>query len=295
MMNPQLEAAHASVPAIAQFHERKARVAELLRSLPPVDSPDVEAKRVVDEAVAEFLESGTWPADVEERASAAYARASGARAVRTQVSELNRQYADRSALTSLREAYRSEILGALGEQLADLLAEARKHVPALGDARTADEALSAGKAVAEAYTTLRPLVADLANIRAAQWIALSQGELTGPGSLYERARTSGHGDVQGVNDDTPARQFDVMRHHAYDMDHLVWLAQIGTAYVPESIDEVIEAEDAYRSRGIVPDHRPVTDLSPRASTIRPVPQPNRDKRGTAERERIARARSGRSY
>lgn len=289
-MNGQLEAAHAAVPAIAEYHERKARVADLLNTLPRVDSPEAEAQRVANEAVEDYLTTGTWSADVEERAQAAFIRASGARAVRIRLESLHRDFTGSAVLKTLREAYRAEILEALGAQLSDLLKEAKKHVVALGAVRTADEALTAGGEAAEAYTKLRPLVPILEGIRAAQWAALSQGELTGPGSRYERAKTSGHGDVQGVNDDTPARQLEVMRAHSYDIGHLVYLAQIGTAYVPESVEDVIASQDAFENRNSVPDGRPVVDISP---MVIPTPKPSqpRRERGTAEREAVIRARN----
>ncbi|WP_329159087.1 hypothetical protein OHB49_08150 [Streptomyces sp. NBC_01717] len=293
-MNAQLEAAHAAVPAIADYHRRKARVDELLRSLPAVETPEAEAARVADEVAEEYLTSGTWPADVEQRAQEAYTRAVGAHAVRSRFLALHRDYTGAATLVSLRQAYRAEILEALGVQLADLLQEAKQHVPALGSVRDADAALAAGGAAAEAYTKLKPLVSVLSGIREAQWSALSQGELTGPGSLYSRAKASGHGDVQGVNDETPARQVDVMRARAYDLDHLVFLVQIGTAYIPESVDEVIAAQDAFETRHSVPDDLPrVVDISPTVTPNRAPSPPNRGAETRGEREAVARSRQNR--
>ncbi|WP_326664443.1 hypothetical protein [Streptomyces sp. NBC_00385] len=293
-MNAQLDAAHAAVPDIAEHFVRKQRVEELLSTLPAVDAPEIEAQRVADEAVAEYIVSGAWPADVEERAQAAYARAVGAHAVRAKLLAMNRTYVDGSTLRGLREAFRTEILAALGTQLADLLAEAEKHVGALGATRTADEALTAGGATAEAYTKLRPLVAVLAGIREAQWSALSQGEITGPTSLHARAKVSGHGDVQGINDDTPAHQIDVMKSQAYDLDHLVWITQMGTAYIPESVDDVMAAQDAFDGRHSVSDGVRPVDISPMVVPNRPVAQPA-NPRSTYESERVAKSRAQRSY
>jgi hypothetical protein len=136
----------------------------------------------------------------------------------------------------------------------------------------------------------------LSDIRAGQWRTLSKGELTGPGSVYAQAKASGFGDVRGITEDTPARQRDVMERQACDLDHLVWLAGDDVdAYVPRSIHDVIADRDAFENRDSVPDDRPVTDLSPMVTPNRPVPQPNRSERGTAEREAAARSRSGRTY
>ncbi|MEV7274678.1 hypothetical protein ACIQIG_17860 [Streptomyces bacillaris] len=274
MPNPALEAAHRAVPEIAEWHDRKQRVAQLVRDTPAVDSPEIEARKVADEALTEFLATGTWPADVEARAQAAYTRAAGAQAVRARLLEANREYNHPSALTTLREIHRTEILAALGSQLDDLLAQARKHTSDLGAVRTADDALTAGGKTAEAYTKLRALVPALANIRAAQWDALKMGELTGAGSLFQRAKDSGFGDVRGVSDDTPAEQFLAMQEQRYDVGHLVWLAQIGTAYVPEDVETVISAQDAYEQRNAEPDAEPrVLEVREEVNPPAPAPKP----------------------
>ncbi|MFI6897588.1 hypothetical protein ACIBM4_26090 [Streptomyces sp. NPDC050256] len=292
-MNTQLDAAHAAVPDIAEHFVRKQRVEELLSTLPAVDAPEIEAQRVADEAVAEYIVSGAWPTDVEDRAQAAYARAVGAHAVRTKLLVMNRTYVDGSALRGLREAFRTEILAALGTQLAELLAEAKKHVGALGAVRTADDALTAGGATAEAFIKLRPLVAVLAGIREAQWSAISQGEITGPTSRYARAKASGFGDVQGINDDTPTEQLEAMKSQRYTLGHLVWLAQMnGPAYVPESVDDVMSAQDAFDGRHSVSDGVRPVDISPTVTPHAKFQQPT-EARSTYERERVARDRARR--
>lgn len=274
MPNPALEAAHRAVPEIAEWYDRKQRVAQLVRDTPAVGSPEAEARKIADQALTEFLETGTWPADTEERAQAAYTRAAGAQAVRTRLLEANQEHTHPSALMTLREVHRPEILAALGSQLADLLTQARKHTSDLGTVRTADEALTAGGKTAEAYTKLRALVPALADIRAAQWDALKMGELTGASSLFQRAKDSGFGDVQGVNDDTPAEQFLAMQEQRYDVGHLVWLAQIGTAYVPEDVETVISAQDAYEQRNAEPDPEPrVLEVREEANPPAPAPKP----------------------
>ncbi|MFJ6466843.1 hypothetical protein ACIQM0_38550 [Streptomyces sp. NPDC091387] len=292
--NPALEAAYLSVPEIADHHARRKRVADLLSSLPIVEAPELAAQRVADDAVDAYLASGKFDETTNERAHAAYTAAVGAHAVRVRLSALHRDFLSGSTLKGLYEANRDEILANLGAQLTDLLTEAKKHLADLGTARTADEAITAGAEASSAYATLRPLVATLTELRAAQWSAISQGELTGPGSLYARAKNSGHGDVQGVNDDTPAAQFEAMKSQRYTLDHLVWLVQIGTAYIPESVEDVITAQDAFDGRHAVTDGRPMTDISPMVVPIRPTPQPT-NPHTTYESERVAKSRAQRSY
>ncbi|WP_329069883.1 hypothetical protein [Streptomyces sp. NBC_01429] len=273
-MNKQLRDAYASVPEIAQHEAHKERVASLLRSLPDAPEPEAEAARVADEALTEYLETGTWPDDVNERARDAYTRAVGAHAVRGQLLTLNRRFVSRDALVALAEMHRSQILGALGEQLSALLSDARKHTDNVGDVRTADQALTAGGKAAEAFTALRALVPVLVGIREAQWEGLRLGELTGPDSLYQRAKDSGFGDVDGISDDTPAEQFLAMQERRYSVGHLVWLAQMnGVAYVPDSVEDVIFAQDAYESRHAETDALPILDFTPRVEVTPPAPEP----------------------
>ncbi|WP_103538629.1 MULTISPECIES: hypothetical protein [unclassified Streptomyces] len=62
-----------------------------------------------------------------------------------------------------------------------------------------------------------------------------------------------------------------MQNQRYTLDHLVWLAQIGTAFVPESVEDILAAQDAYETRHSVSDAPPVIDLSPRVVPNPPAP------------------------
>ncbi|MFJ7057297.1 hypothetical protein ACK8N7_10130 [Streptomyces griseobrunneus] len=274
MPNPALEAAYATIPELVDHHERKRRVDELHRTVPTADAPEIAAQKIVNEAVEEYLRSGTMPADVEARATEAYTAAVGAHALRSAVGSLYAGSIHTQTVESLREMNAPEILAALGTQLADLLKEARKHTEALGAVRTADEALTAGGKAAEAYTALRALLPTLRDIRSGQWDTLRLGQLTGPGSPYQRAKDSGFGDAVGISDETPRGQFTAMQNQRYTLDHLVWLAQMnGVAYVPESVEDVIAAQDAYETRHSVSDAPPVIDLSPKVIPNTPAPAP----------------------
>ncbi|MFJ9110480.1 hypothetical protein [Streptomyces sp. NPDC102283] len=273
MPNPALEAAYAAIPELVEHHERKKRIGELHRTVPTADAPEIAAQKIVNEALEEYLRIGVMPADVEKRATEAYTASVGAHALRSAVGSLYAGSIHTQTLEGLREANAPEILAALGTQLAALLKEAGKHTEALGSVRTADEALTAGGKTAEAYTALRALLPTLRDIRSGQWDTLRLGQLTGPNSPYQRAKESGFGDVQGVNDDTPRGQFTAMQNQRYTLDHLVWLAQIGTAYVPESVEDILAAQDAYEARHSVADAPPVIDLSPKVVPNPPAPTP----------------------
>ncbi|MEU0159872.1 hypothetical protein ABZ154_13755 [Streptomyces sp. NPDC006261] len=273
MPNPALEAAYATIPELVDYHERKKRVDELHRTVPGADAPEIAAQKIVNEALEEYIATGVMPADVEARATEAYTAAVGAHALRSAVGSMYAGSAHAQTLTTLREMNAPEILTALGAQLAGLLKEARKHTEALGAVRTADEALTAGKEVAEAYTALRALLPTLRDIRSGQWDMLRLGQLTGPGSPYQRAKDSGFGDVQGVSDETPRGQFTAMRDQRYTLDHLVWLAQMnGVAYVPESVEDVIAAQDAYEQRYAEAAPEPLV-MEVREEPIPPAPTP----------------------
>ncbi|MEU2093641.1 hypothetical protein ABZ741_39240 [Streptomyces globisporus] len=273
MPNPALEAAYAAIPELVEHRERKERIGELHRTVPTAEAPEIAAQKVVNEALEEYLRTGVMPADVEARATEAYTASVGAHALRSAVGTLYAGSVHTQTLEALREANAPEILAALGAQLAALLKEARKHTEALGAVRTADEALTEGGKAAEAYTALRALLPTLRDIRSGQWDTLRLGQLTGPGCLYQRAKDSGFGDVQGVNDDTPRGQFTAMQNQRYTLDHLVWLAQIGTAYIPESVEDILAAQYAYETRHSVSDAPPVIDLSPKVVPNPPAPAP----------------------
>ncbi|WP_435238579.1 hypothetical protein [Streptomyces sp. YPW6] len=272
MPNPALEAAYATIPELVEHRERKERIGELHRTVPTADAPEIAAQKVVNEALEEYLRTGVMPADVEARATEAYTASVGAYALRSAVGSLYAGSAHTQTLEALREANAPEILAALGAQLAALLKEARKHTEALGAVRTADEALTEGGKAAAAYTALRALLPTLRDIRSGQWDTLRLGQLTGPGSPYQRAKESGFGDVQDVSDETPRGQFTAMQNQRYTLDHLAWLAH-SAAYVPESVEDILAAQDAYETRHSVTDAPPVIDLSPKVVPNPPAPTP----------------------
>ncbi|MFB6696838.1 hypothetical protein [Streptomyces rubiginosohelvolus] len=272
MPNPALEAAYAAIPELVEHHERKERIGELHRTVPTAEAPEIAAQKVVNEALEEYLRTGVMPSDVEARATEAYTASVGAHALRSAVGTLYAGSVHTLTLEALREANAPEILAALGAQLAALLKEARKHTEALGAIRTADEALTEGGKAAEAYTALRVLLPTLRDIRSGQWDTLRLGQLTGPDSLYQRAKESGFGDVQDVSDETPRGQFTAMQNQRYTLDHLVWLAH-SAAYVPESVEDILAAQDAYETRHSVTDALPVIDLSPKVVPNPPAPTP----------------------
>ncbi|MFF1919697.1 hypothetical protein ACFVW8_03860 [Streptomyces sp. NPDC058221] len=288
--NQALDAAYLAVPEIAEYHARRKRVADLLTSLPIVDAPEAAAQKIADDAVSDYLTSGAWDESTNERAQAAYTAAVGAHAVRTRLSVMHREFISGASLRSLYEANRDEILTNLGTQLSALLEEARKHIADLGDVRTADQAIDAGAKASAAYASMRPLVAQLTDIRAAQWVALGAGEEGGPMSRWTLAKTSGFGDLQGISDDTPFREREVMRRQSYDLEHLVYIAQLGTAYVPADVDEVLAAQEAFDGRHSTPDDVRPLDISPRVAPHRTPRQPNRGTDTNGEREAVSRAR-----
>ncbi|NWF30560.1 hypothetical protein HW130_30625 [Streptomyces sp. PKU-EA00015] len=85
-----------------------------------------------------------------------------------------------------------------------------------------------------------------------------------------RWQMEGHGEVMGFRaDDVPAEFLDVMRTQRYTIAYLVWLARLGTAYVPTSFVD-LEAEVNAYDPNVYDDNGPMRDLSP---TVTPVQAP----------------------
>lgn len=75
-----------------------------------------------------------------------------------------------------------------------------------------------------------------------------------------RWRSTGHGEVRGARaDDVPEYVRDAARSKTYSVASVLWLAESGAAYVPESFEELAEEVEAATPSPIVyDDHGPVT-------------------------------------
>ncbi|MFK0288536.1 hypothetical protein ACIQVL_49895 [Streptomyces sp. NPDC090499] len=245
-MNKHLEAAQSAVPEIADYERRKALVEAKLSELPSADDPQEAASAVVAEALITYLDTGTWPADVDERARTAYVDAIAAAEIRGQLTYMRTEFRNGHELKGIVERRAPEILEHLDGQLRDVLEAVRRDLGALADVRTADDAINAPKASMEAYKRIVARVPELLSIREAQWTTLSDTvDVTGPHSPLRHAKRDGWGHVRGAA--LPADHAAEAVAGRFTLDHLVWLAQQPDAYVPTDADEFIEARQAYRA------------------------------------------------
>ncbi|MFI6655493.1 hypothetical protein ACIBL8_08275 [Streptomyces sp. NPDC050523] len=245
-MNKHLEAAQNAVPEIADHYRRKALVEAKLSELPPTDSPDAAAHDVVSEAVGAYLDTGTWPDGVEERARTAYVDAIAADAITGQLIALRSQFLAGHDLKLIIERRAPEILTHLDGQLRDVLEAVRKELDALGDVRTAEDAVHAPQGALKAYRNVLALVPELSGIREAAWTTLAKTvDVTGPHSALAHAKRDGWGHVRDAA--VPAAHVADVAAGRFTIDHLVWLAQEPDAYVPPSAAEFIEARQAHRA------------------------------------------------
>ncbi|CAK7279916.1 hypothetical protein [Streptomyces misionensis] len=245
-MNKHLEAAQNAVPEITDYERRKTLVETKLSELPSTGSPDDAASAVAAEAVSTYLDTGEWPADAEERARAAYIDAVAADAITRELVGLRAQFIQGHELKRIVLAHSSEILAHLDGQLRDVLEAVRKELDALGDVRTAEEAINAPKAALEAYKRVVALVPELTGIReAASTVMYRTVDVTGPHSPLAHAQRDGWGHVRGAA--VPDAHVDDVAAGRFTLDHLVWLAQQPDAYVPTDASEFIDARQAHRA------------------------------------------------
>ncbi|MET7369223.1 hypothetical protein ABZS61_25870 [Streptomyces sp. NPDC005566] len=174
-------------------------------------------------------------------------------------------------LDYLRTTEAETALEALGAQLRDFRAE----VPNLGGARTAEGVIEVGGKAPQAWKTPSAMLGKLRAIRQAQHDTLRP---LGDGQRLRQLKDAGHFEVAGLSPgDVPADIVTAMTSGHYTVDYLVYLANIGTAWVPGSFEE-LEGEESVPDVGI-PDG-PLRDYTP---TETPVPKPPAPERTGAER------------
>ncbi|MEV6806717.1 hypothetical protein [Streptomyces sp. NPDC051132] len=245
-MSTYLDAAQSAVPEIAEYDRRKALVEAKLNDLPATESPDAAARAVAEEAVSTYLDTGKWPDGVEERARAAYIDAVAADAITGHLIDLRARFTEGSERKRLVRLHSRDILEHLDGQLQGVLADVRKDLPALGEVRTAEDAIHAPQSAMEAYRRILALVPTLAGIRDAQWRTLAGTvDVTGPHSPLAHARRDGWGHVRGTA--VPGALMGGVADGRFSLANLVWLAQESDAYVPAEASEFIEARQAYRA------------------------------------------------
>ncbi|WP_371672784.1 hypothetical protein OG985_37205 [Streptomyces sp. NBC_00289] len=270
--NPELTAAWATVPSVATAQERYEAAVKLRRDFPRGDTPEAALTRVQDEAITAFTATGEWPRDFARKASKAHADAVvwQAEAIALRRAEDMLKY----AAEDVRDITAPDVLEHLGSRLTEILGAAKDASSALGDVRTADEAIDAGADALDAWKRLTSLLSEFRNVRAAQADVLRS--VSGPD---EQARmrvwaAQGHGEVRGVRlDDVPAHILDVMRTRAYSIEYLAWLAQSGAGYVPASFDDLAADVEASTEPISYTDAGRPANYSPRVTPIPEAPAP----------------------
>ncbi|MCX4825115.1 hypothetical protein OG883_35695 [Streptomyces sp. NBC_01142] len=243
------------------------------RALGDVLSPDLARRKVVDDAVTAVRAGGEFPSDIGKRAADAYRDAlegeSEALALRTAADSL------RYHLEYLKTTDGAELaLEALGKRLADFLADVKRAAVDLKDARSAERAIEVGGKAPEAWRLLTSMLGTFRNIRAAQFDILKP---LGEGQRLQNLREAGHFEVAGLQrDGVPGDILRAMTSGHYDVAYVIYIANLGTAWIPRSFDE-LEAEDVVDVG--VPDDS-VIDYTPRVTH---VPEPSAPKRTGFER------------
>ncbi|MFF5760757.1 hypothetical protein ACFY7A_35630 [Streptomyces longwoodensis] len=270
--NPELAAAWATVPDVAEAQKRHEAAVRLRRDFPPGVTPVEALAGVQGAAAATFMSTGEWPADFAKQAAKAHADAVVWEAEVVALRQL--ETSTKADAEFLRDVLSADVLEHLAGRLGEILDAAKDAGEALGSVTTPEQAIEAGGEVLDAWRRLTGLLSDFRNVRAAQWDVLRS--VTGDD---ERARirtwnAEGHGEIKGVPmADVPSHIVDVMRSGAYTIEYLVWLAQSGAAYVPTSYEDLATTVEATTEPVVYDDHgpvRPVRDISP---TVTPIRQP----------------------
>ncbi|MFI5795158.1 hypothetical protein [Streptomyces sp. NPDC051677] len=279
MTNPELAAALGHVPEIERTEKLLADAKKRLRDHPAGVDPDAARNDVIDGAVLAFQTDGTWRANIGRDAAKAHAEASAWQAERMARSRAVDSTARLAYDT--RQDYSADALAYLGTRLEEVLSDARTAAETLGDVRSADDAIKAGGDVVAAWGRLQGLVVDLVNIRAGQWELLlprlRPGDAVGGFDEERRKvrawRSDGYGETRGRLDDVPAFALDAMRRQQYTEAYLLWLARVGTAYVPTSVEN-LEADVMAATEPVMhDDHGPLVDYSPYVTPL-PAPVPS---------------------
>ncbi|MFF8455737.1 hypothetical protein ACF06T_14550 [Streptomyces albidoflavus] len=235
--NPELAEAWATVPEVAEAQARYGALAELRKNQPARPGADAARAAVESEAWETFRDTGRWPTDVGKRAAKAWLTGMEHEAVARAL-----YAAEQRALheaEGLRDARSDVVLAHLGRRLAETLTDAAEHGEALNGVSDAEGAIQAGGAVLDAWRALTALVSMYGRLRAAQWDVLHAVSGSDDSAKLSKWRREGYGHLRGVSpEDIPSDVLSAFLADAYSVPVLVWVANHGDAYMPESFGDV---------------------------------------------------------
>ncbi|MFF4475470.1 hypothetical protein ACFY1A_00280 [Streptomyces sp. NPDC001520] len=242
---------------------------KLRRAFKRSADPERARREVIDEAIGSFRETGEWPADLGKRAAKAYLEALEGESEYRALSEAEQRL--RYEKEDIRDICADDALSYLGGRLADVLSEAKTAGAALDGVRNADEAIQAGGDALDSFRALTALLKDFENIRSAQWDILRAVADEDTRAKLRLWKSQGHGEVMGFRpDEVPPFVLDATQTQRYTVAYLVWLANVGTGYVPASLGELEADVMATNEPTAYDDGGRLVDISPIAV---PIPTP----------------------
>ncbi|MFF8898105.1 hypothetical protein ACF082_11560 [Streptomyces lydicus] len=274
-----LDEAWASVPDVVRLEKLKADVDKRREAFGTYEEPDRARAAAIDEVIRDAMASGEWPDDAGEKAAEAHQGAVERQSEGLALYEASRSV--REALKRSKEDNADDALTFLGDRLRDLMTEVKPLAANLGGVVSADGAIAKGGKALDAWKSLTDLLGVYRDIRAAQWEILKPPHANESGDLdagprFGRAKRSGRAEVAGfAPDNAPDWVVDALSTHSYSVPFLAWLAQMGTAFVPASRDE-LDAEMVVLEAGEVIPDGPLYDMSPMVTPIVPPAQPKRE-------------------
>ncbi|MGW3632276.1 hypothetical protein ACWD7F_19285 [Streptomyces sp. NPDC005122] len=254
------------MPDVAKLQARHTEAVRLRRAFPSGSTPEAALAAVQDAAIATFTDTGKWPTTFAKDAAKAHAEA-----VVWQAEAVGLQRAEdglRFAAEDIRDTMSPSVLAHLDGRLTEILTASKATSAALGSVTTPEQAIDAGGDALDAWRRLTGLVADLRNVRAAQWDVLRSGALGDESAHLRRWADEGHGEVRGVRlDDVPEHVRAAVRSQGYGIVQLAWLAHSGAAYVPTSFAD-LEANVMSATEPISHnDSGPLYDYTPRVTPL----------------------------
>jgi hypothetical protein len=286
--NPELAAAWEAVPERAAVEAALASVRERKASMKPTVDPESARQAVIGAAVDALCDGEALPKDLGKKAADAFTSALAAQAEWAAVCTAEATLKDRLSYTM--DVWRDDALEALGERLADILADVRAIVARSGRLVDGDAAIAAGPTGLADYEALRKLLVRLSNLRAAQRSILKPLFRDDP-QAFEMAAAyrAGMDEVTGLRTNPAPEHIEavITGKAPRDIEYMIWLSECGRAYVPASTSELLAQR--FMAEVGTPDSY-VHILNPRVTPARPAAEQPRAPRSTDERERVALAR-----
>ena len=230
--NPEYDAVWSAIPERAKIEATLVDIRDKRAALEPVSDPDEARQEVINSAAQAVADGKAMPRGVGAKAAKAYTDAL-AKHAEWQILR-DAEDALKARLERVRDDYREDALEELGKRLDDVMQQTRAIVERVGHVVTADAAIEAD--AVDEWRELRRLLSRLDDIRSAQRSILMPTDRDSFNPAVSEANARGHAELRGLAiDPAPSHLRSILSQTtARTVEFLVWLAESGRAWVPES-------------------------------------------------------------